>query len=125
MRTIVHCRLSDVPLSAILHALSDPKRLALMARLAGAAQPIETKDLCGDLSASSVHDHLAVLRQAGLIRTVKVGASLAHNSRIAEHEDDYRAAISAILVADASISLDQLPRRRAEALWEEMAQPKL
>lgn len=113
-----------MPLSTILHALADPKRLALMAQLADSVQPIETKDLCGGLSTSSVHSHLAVLREAGLIRTIKVGASLAHSGRIEEHSDVYRAAISAILGADAKSSLGQLPRHRAEALWDEIAQPK-
>lgn len=94
-----------------------------MALICEAEKPVETKELIGGQSTSSTHDHLSVLRGAGLIRTVKVGSSLAHSSRATEHNDQFRAVIAAIMVAARDASLACLARQRAEALWEELATP--
>lgn len=95
-----------------------------MAVICKAESPVQTKELARGLSTSSTHDHLSVLRGAGLIRTIKVGSSLAHSSRVAEHNDQFRTVIAAIVVAARDTSPERWARRQAEALWDELAQPR-
>lgn len=121
MKPIVHCHLPNVSLWAILHALADPKRLEMLALISNAEHPIETKFLIGERSTSSTHDHLAVLRQAGLIRTSKSGSSLAHCSRLPEHDESFQAVVLAILAANPCGTQRNTPRRKAEELWMELA----
>lgn len=60
-------------LSRLFHALADPTRRAIMARLAEA--PARVTDLAGPtgLRLPTVMRHLSVLEDAGLIRTSKDG----------------------------------------------------
>jgi DNA-binding transcriptional ArsR family regulator len=60
-------------LSILFHALSDPTRRAILARLASG--PAAVSDLAGPtgLRLPTVMRHLSVLEEAGLIETVKDG----------------------------------------------------
>lgn len=61
--------------SAFFQALCDPTRLALLARLAGAASPMtvtEASECCG-VHLSGVSRHLKTLRDAGLVQSERVG----------------------------------------------------
>ncbi|HWF34672.1 MAG TPA: metalloregulator ArsR/SmtB family transcription factor [Solirubrobacteraceae bacterium] len=68
MRAISHPITEQLSLSGVLHALSDPVRLAIVREL---ADGIETS--CGELRApvskSTLSHHLKVLRDAGLTQT--------------------------------------------------------
>jgi DNA-binding transcriptional ArsR family regulator len=63
----------DADLSILFHALSDPTRRAILARLASG--PAAVSDLAGPtgLRLPTVMRHLSVLEEAGLIETVKDG----------------------------------------------------
>ncbi|GAA2251239.1 helix-turn-helix transcriptional regulator [Streptomyces amakusaensis] len=68
MRTLTHPGRSDIELTAVFHALSDPTRLAIVRGLVG----IEERS-CGalgiPLSKSTLSHHLKVLRDAGVTHT--------------------------------------------------------
>lgn len=57
----------------VFHALGDPTRRALLARLGGG--PMSVTDLARplDISLAAVVQHLQVLEHSGVIRTTKVG----------------------------------------------------
>ncbi|AXX32849.1 Transcriptional regulator, ArsR family [Actinosynnema pretiosum subsp. pretiosum] len=63
---------SDIELGSVLHALSDPTRLAVVRQIEA-----EGERLCGGLSVevakSTLSQHLRVLREAGLTRTRACG----------------------------------------------------
>lgn len=56
-------------------AFAEPQRLVLIARLAGSAEPLTVTDAstCCGVHLSGVSRHLAILRQAGLVRAEKSG----------------------------------------------------
>ena len=59
----------------LFRALCDPNRLALVARLAAVSEPLtvtEAADCCG-VHLSGVSRHLAMLRDAGVVRAEKRG----------------------------------------------------
>jgi ArsR family transcriptional regulator len=59
----------------LFKALGDSRRLSLLLRLAGASGPCTVSDIAGGsgVDLSVVSRHLAVLRDAGVIRCVKRG----------------------------------------------------
>ena len=59
----------------LFKALSDPKRLSLLARLAEARRPCTIGNIAegSDIDMSVVSRHLGLLRDAGIIRCVKRG----------------------------------------------------
>jgi DNA-binding transcriptional ArsR family regulator len=74
MREPFHPDTDDIELASILHALSDPVRLEIVARLAATgAEP------CGDINddialhKSTLSHHYRVLREAGVTRTTIEG----------------------------------------------------
>ena len=88
MRPIYHPKVEDITLEGILHALSDPIRASILRDL--------VKDNCAKICASfrtvnnrtlaksSLSQHIKVLREAGLIRTEKVGVEMRNTPRCAE-----------------------------------------
>lgn len=90
----VHPPLASVPLSTALHALADPVRLEMIARLVqverlncGGIGP------CSTVPKSTLSHHLAVLRSAGLIETVSVGREKVNTLR----RDDFEARFPGLL----------------------------
>ena len=59
----------------LFKALCDPKRLALIARLAVAPAPLTVTEVgtCCSVHISGVSRHLAALKQAGVVRAEKIG----------------------------------------------------
>lgn len=90
----------DPDLDAVFHALADPTRRAMLARLSAGAQPVSRLAGPTGLALPTVMRHLSVLENAGLISTQKTG-----RTRIC-------AAEPAVLAA----AEDWLARQRAE--WE-------
>ncbi|MDT8854412.1 metalloregulator ArsR/SmtB family transcription factor [Paracoccaceae bacterium Fryx2] len=63
----------DPDLSALFHALADPTRRAILARLAAGAAPVTALANPTGLRLPTVMRHLSVLEDAGLIATSKDG----------------------------------------------------
>src|SRR5271170_4227820 len=64
--TIYHHGVAD-PLSATFHALGDPTRRAILARLAGGEASVSELMAPFELSQPTISKHLKVLEKAGLI----------------------------------------------------------
>jgi DNA-binding transcriptional ArsR family regulator len=72
---LAHPQRSEIELGAVLHALSDPVRLAIVASLAGGDQ----RRTCGSfdlpVSKSTCTHHFRVLREAGVIHQHQEGTA--------------------------------------------------
>ncbi|WP_296598222.1 helix-turn-helix domain-containing protein [Phenylobacterium sp.] len=103
MRPLLHPSIEDVRLEAILHALSDPVRVAIFADIAGADCPQRCSAFSsvGDraIPKSSLSQHFKVLREAGLIRSERQGVEMRNISRCPEIQERFPGLIPAILDA--------------------------
>lgn len=105
MRPLFHPSMDDVRLETVLHALSDPVRVAIFAQIAGAGciRGCTAFATMGDrlIPKSSLSQHFKVLREAGLIRSERQGVEMRNISRCAEVEERFPGLLSAILKAYA------------------------
>ncbi|MEI9891469.1 MAG: metalloregulator ArsR/SmtB family transcription factor [Caulobacteraceae bacterium] len=86
MRPLFHPSIEDVRLEAILHALSDPARVALFTAIAGGDCAVTCSGLAGamdlDIPKSTLSQHFKVLREAGLIRSERQGVEMRNISAL-------------------------------------------
>jgi DNA-binding transcriptional ArsR family regulator len=103
MRPLIHPAIEDVPVEAILHALSDPVRVAIYADIVGqdCSQNCSTFLRTNDkpIPKSTLSQHFKILREAGLIRGERRGVEMHNISRCAEVEQRYPGLISTIMAA--------------------------
>ncbi|PAX06795.1 ArsR/SmtB family transcription factor [Sphingomonas lenta] len=102
MASFVHPDLEDVPLGAVLSALADPARRAIVRRLACDAEQEGGGLACSvaappDLPRATMSNHYTVLRAAGLVRARKVGVSVLHTLRRDEVERRFPGVLEAVL----------------------------
>jgi DNA-binding transcriptional ArsR family regulator len=123
MRPLFHPSIDDLSVETILHALSDPVRVAIFARIAGSgcAQP------CSDflsvhektIPKSTLSQHFKALREAGLIRSERHGVEMRNTTRCAEVDRRFPGLIAAIVNAYkiqlAGITPPTAPRRKTPA----------
>jgi DNA-binding transcriptional ArsR family regulator len=106
MRPLFHPPIENVQPEAILHALSDPSRAAIFARImrAGCVEACSAVSALGDrvIPKSSLSNHFKVLREAGLIRSERHGVEMRNHSRWAEVDARFPGLLSAIINAYAS-----------------------
>jgi len=105
MRPLFHPATDEIGLEAILHALSDPVRVAIFADIAGGdcSQTCSAFACVGDrvIPKSSLSQHFKVLREAGLIHSERQGVELRNTSRCREVEARFPGLLPAILAAHA------------------------
>src|SRR5579872_3813053 len=90
MRPLFHPAMDDVTVEGILHALSDPVRVAIYADIVGS----ECSQTCSqflqvsekNIPKSTLSQHFKELREAGLIRGEWRGVEMHNVSRCAELE---------------------------------------
>jgi DNA-binding transcriptional ArsR family regulator len=106
MRPFFHPAIEDVQLTSILHALSDPDRVAIFVRIAGegCVGSCSTVAAVGDrvIPKSSLSTHFKVLREAGLIRSERQGVEMRNHSRCREVDARFPGLLPAIMSAYAS-----------------------
>ncbi len=103
MRPLFHPSVEDVPVEAILHALSDPVRVAIFAEIVGqncshncvAFSNVNQKSI----PKSTLSQHFKILREAGLIRGERRGVEMYNTSRCAEIDKRFPGLIGAIVTA--------------------------
>jgi len=103
MRTLFHPAIEDVTVETVLHALSDPVRVAIFAQIAG-SEGVQT---CSDflvvreqtVPKSTLSQHFKVLREAGLIRSERHGVEMHSTSRCVEIEKRFPGLIPSIVKA--------------------------
>lgn len=98
MAEFVHPHPQDVPLTAVLHALADPARLAIVRNLARAGEMKCSAALPGeDIAKSTRSNHFKVLRMAGLVRTRKSGREYLSTLRRDDVEQVYPGVLESVL----------------------------
>ena len=103
MRPLFHPAIEDVTVEAILHALADPVRVAIYARIIGSQFPQSCSSLMTVTAVavpkSTLSQHFKVLREAGLIRSERRGVEMQNASRCAEVESRFPGLIPAVISA--------------------------
>jgi DNA-binding transcriptional ArsR family regulator len=114
MRPLFHPSIEDVTVEAILHALSDPVRVAIYADIVGSACSQNCSNFLRvsekAIPKSTLSQHFKALREAGLIRGERRGVEMHNTSRCAEIEKRFPGLILAIIKAH---NLQSQARRRA------------
>jgi DNA-binding transcriptional ArsR family regulator len=103
MRPLFHPSIEDVTVEAIMHALSDPVRVAIFADIASASCPQTCSNFVNisqkTIPKSTLSQHFKALREAGLIRGERQGVEMHNTSRCAEIEKRFPGLIAAIVKA--------------------------
>src|SRR3981081_721658 len=103
MRPLFHPSIEDVTVEAILHALSDPVRVAIYGQIAGAACPPTCSNFVNisekAIPKSTLSQHFKALRESGLIRGERQGVEMRNTSRCAEIDKRFPGLIAAIIKA--------------------------
>ena len=113
MRPLFHPSVEDVTVEAILHALSDPVRVAIFAQIAGSdcsrncSNFLNVSDKA--IPKSTLSLHFKALRDAGLIRGERRGVEMHNTSRCSEIDKRFPGLIAAIVNAH-KVQSEQKPR---------------
>ncbi|MBS0658792.1 MAG: helix-turn-helix transcriptional regulator [Verrucomicrobia bacterium] len=103
MRPLTHPALGDVTVEGILHALADPVRVAIYARIAAAECALMCSEFlkldARDIPKSTLSQHFKVLREAGLIRSERRGVELRNTTRCEEIESRFPGLLKSVLNA--------------------------
>jgi DNA-binding transcriptional ArsR family regulator len=103
MRPLFHPSIEDVTVEAILHALSDPVRVAIFSQIVGS----DCSHSCSNflnisekaIPKSTLSQHFKALREAGLIRGERRGVEMHNTSRCGEIDKRFPGLIAAIVKA--------------------------
>lgn len=95
-RVFIHPSLQDVTLDGVLYALSDPVRRGILVKLMNCTG-MSCAKTCEDLPPSTVSFHYKILREAGLIRSEKVGVEVRNTVRIEEVNQRFPGLLDTIL----------------------------
>lgn len=103
MRPLSHPAIEDVTVEAILHALSDPVRVAIFADIIykDCAQncTVFSAVLGKPIPKSTLSQHFKILREAGLIRSERIGVEMHNTSRCEEIAGRFPNLLNAIVQA--------------------------
>jgi DNA-binding transcriptional ArsR family regulator len=113
MRPLFHPSIEDVTVEAILHALSDPVRVAIFAQMVGSDCSHNCSNFLNvsekTIPKSTLSLHFKALREAGLIRGERRGVEMHNTSRCSEVDKRFPGLIAAIVNAHKVQSV-QKPR---------------
>src|ERR1700675_4805892 len=103
MRPLFHPSIDDVTVEAILHALSDPVRVAIFIQIAGSDCSRNCSNFLNvsekTIPKSTLSLHFKILREAGLIRGERRGVEMQNTSRCWEVDKSFPGLIAAIISA--------------------------
>ena len=103
MKPLVHPSLEDITVEGILHALSDPTRVEIFAKIAdsGCSTTCSSYLTVGAKAVpkSTLSQHFKVLRDAGLVRSERVGVEMRNSSRCTEIATRFPGLLPAIIGA--------------------------
>jgi DNA-binding transcriptional ArsR family regulator len=95
---IPHPDREEIDLSAVLHALSDPVRLKMVAYLAGSGKERTCGSFDVPVSKSTCTHHFRVLREAGIIQQRQEGTARLNTLRRDDLEARFPGLLATILV---------------------------
>ena len=111
VRPLLHPSLEDITVEGILHALSDPVRVAIYADIVAqecshnCSMFLNVSDKA--IPKSTLSQHFRALREAGLIRGERRGVEMYNTSRCAEIEQRFPGLLRAIVNAHTIQSKDE------------------
>ena len=105
MKPLFHPSLDDITVEGILHALSDPVRVAIFSGIASAT--------CATRCSTFLTQHFKALREAGLIHGERRGVEMHNTSRCQEIDRRFPGLIAAIITAHVIQSQSRLPAAKA------------
>src|ERR1700753_3810400 len=91
----------DLDLSTVLHALSDPQRLGMVAELAASEEPRPCGSFAPGITKSTRTHHFRVLREAGLIEQWKEGTCKMSRLRRDDIDDRFPGLLDSVLSSKA------------------------
>jgi DNA-binding transcriptional ArsR family regulator len=94
--TLAHPEAGELELSAVLHALSDPVRLCIVAELAGGTERT-CKSFELPVTKSTCTHHFRVLREAGVIRQRLEGTTKLNSLRRTDLDGRFPGLLDAVL----------------------------
>jgi DNA-binding transcriptional ArsR family regulator len=103
MRPLFHPPIEDITVEGILHALSDPVRVAIFTDLTDSDSAHNCSTFLNvtekKIPKSTLSHHFKALREAGLIRAERRGVEMHNTSRCPEIESRFPGLIAAIVNA--------------------------
>jgi DNA-binding transcriptional ArsR family regulator len=103
VRPLFHPPIEDVTVEGILHALSDPVRVAIFTDLATSTCTYNCSNFLNvtekRIPKSTLSHHFKALREAGLIRAERRGVEMHNTSRCSEIESRFPGLLAAIVNA--------------------------
>ena len=103
MRSFLHPALHDITVESVLHALSDPVRVAIYVEIVGqecAANCSTFQQILAEpIPKSTLSQHIRVLREAGLIRSEHRGVEVLNSSRCSEVDTRFPGLLGSIVSA--------------------------
>jgi DNA-binding transcriptional ArsR family regulator len=99
--TIEHPPRADLELGEVLHALSDPVRLSIVAALAAGELPRSCGSFALPVTKSTCTHHFKVLREAGVIHQRQAGAARLNTLRRDDLDARFPGLLATILRAAA------------------------
>ena len=119
MRPLFHPSIEEITVEGILHALSDPVRVAIYADIVSqeCSQNCSTFLTVSDktIPKSTLSQHFRELREAGLIRGERRGVEMHNTSRCAEIEERFPGLLRAIVNAHTIQSNDEAQAKKRVA----------
>ena len=113
MRPLFHPSVEDVTVEGILHALSDPVRVAIFTDIVSSNCSQNCTNFVNvserPIPKSTLSQHFKALREAGLIRGERRGVEMQNTSRCTEIDQRFPGLIAAIVNAHKIQSRDKLP----------------
>jgi DNA-binding transcriptional ArsR family regulator len=120
MRPLFHPSIKDVTVEGILHALSDPVRVAIFAQIVASACSQNCSNFLKirekDIPKSTLSQHFKILRDAGLIRSERRGVEMQNTTRCSEIDTRFPGLIAAIVQAHNVQSKGRRQPAKARAL---------
>lgn len=114
MRTLIHPSMNDATVEGILHAFSDPVRVQIYMDIAKAECPKTCSTYSSvkgkEIAKSTLSQHFKILREAGLIRSERVGVEMHNKTRCAELRERFGPMIMAII--DAYVAQEKHKKRK-------------
>ncbi|RFB78798.1 ArsR/SmtB family transcription factor [Methylovirgula sp. 4M-Z18] len=103
MRSLFHPAAEDITVEGILHALADPVRAQIYAGIASSDSSLSCSNFLRvnerNIPKSTLSQHFRILREAGLIRSERVGVEMQNASRCADINERFPGLLGAILAA--------------------------
>lgn len=120
MRPLYHPSLDDISVEGILHALSDPVRAHILARIlrTDGAQTCSAFLEISDrhIPKSTLSQHFKALREAGLIRSERKGVELHNTSRCQEIAARFGPLVHTVLAAHLAQAQRQAAAHRTRRI---------